>query len=803
MKIISCHIDNFGKISDLTIRFSDGINVINEPNAWGKSTLAAFIKAMFYGFDSKKEAGAFDRERNIYRPWQGGSYGGELDFCTNGRNYRISRTFGKTEKNDEFHIYDLSTNLESVDFTEKVGEELFDLDGLSFKRSIYIAQNDCSAQTSDAINAKLGNLAENTNDINNYESAQEYLKSLANQLSPNRITGSIKKRKGQLTEIASELSSYEAAEYGMSQLEVKRQMALEKKEQLNQKRDSYAMELKDASEESRRQEQQKMYLSLCEEQTKALEALVPFTDIFPNGLPEENMLVIKSKDARNLEDMIGTLRHLEFTEEEKERYGKLSAMFENGIPADADIDIELKRLSKLSNVKDEHTKVQVKLSEREKECLQDVGMPTIKIPKFPGVAILGAVLAALGLAGEIVCVFGLPSDFSYGAVMMAVCLAVFALGISFVIAGLQKKARLLKKQEEVQITWEKEQDERNEVIEDLQKQENNHTNMIWDINQHTRMFLEQYQVFCGEDDFSYHLYELKNQVREYERLKEQKNRYEQLETRARSLKDELLTYAASIGVALSEDMSAQFGRYQTEAAKYRIALENAEAVKKRIEQFEARTDMQALMAEKSMTCSLEEINERIHALDEEIEEVRAGIEQYNRQMEDLQEQLDMRDEKKQEYEECTKKQEKDIHTYDIVTTTQDFLQKARESFTARYMAPITHAFCKYYEMILGPQKDNWMIDANINFHRKEQGELRETKNMSAGYQDLIGVCMRLALVDAMFTDEKPFLIMDDPFVNLDEEKTENGMQLLYNVSQEYQTIYFTCHSSREPVVEVS
>jgi uncharacterized protein YhaN len=78
------------------------------------------------------------------------------------------------------------------------------------------------------------------------------------------------------------------------------------------------------------------------------------------------------------------------------------------------------------------------------------------------------------------------------------------------------------------------------------------------------------------------------------------------------------------------------------------------------------------------------------------------------------------------------------------------------------------------------------------------GQLREVKWMSAGYQDLIGVCMRLALVDAMYQEEKPFLILDDPFVNLDEEKTTAGMTLLSNVAQEYQTIYFTCHSSREP-----
>ena len=82
---------------------------------------------------------------------------------------------------------------------------------------------------------------------------------------------------------------------------------------------------------------------------------------------------------------------------------------------------------------------------------------------------------------------------------------------------------------------------------------------------------------------------------------------------------------------------------------------------------------------------------------------------------------------------------------------------------------------------------------------KEQGELRDTRWLSAGYQDLLGVCMRLAVADAMYKEEKPFLILDDPFVNLDKEKVAAGNQLLLEVAKEYQVIYFTCHDSRSPV----
>ena len=92
---------------------------------------------MFYGFDSKKESGSFDKERVVYRPWQGGTFGGELDFVYKDKAYRISRTFGKTEKTDAYHLYDLSTNLECHDFSSEIGSEIFGLDSASLAKRFY------------------------------------------------------------------------------------------------------------------------------------------------------------------------------------------------------------------------------------------------------------------------------------------------------------------------------------------------------------------------------------------------------------------------------------------------------------------------------------------------------------------------------------------------------------------------------------------------------------------------------------------------------------------------------------------
>lgn len=177
MKLLECHVDNFGKLSNYDYRFSEGLTVIQEPNGFGKSTLAAFIKAMLYGFPRTAGRSVAGNERKKYLPWQGGTYGGSLDFEFDGTAYRVWRTFGKTAAKDTFKLWDLTNRRESKHFSEKLGEELFQLDAESFMRSVYMSQSqntDTTATTS--IQAKLGNLVDNTDDLNNYDSAMERLR---------------------------------------------------------------------------------------------------------------------------------------------------------------------------------------------------------------------------------------------------------------------------------------------------------------------------------------------------------------------------------------------------------------------------------------------------------------------------------------------------------------------------------------------------------------------------------------------------------------------------------------------------
>jgi len=111
------------------------------------------------------------------------------------------------------------------------------------------------------------------------------------------------------------------------------------------------------------------------------------------------------------------------------------------------------------------------------------------------------------------------------------------------------------------------------------------------------------------------------------------------------------------------------------------------------------------------------------------------------------------------------------------------------------MDEIKKAFDKYHDMI-SDSTDKYELDANLNILLKEAGTTHDIRSLSEGYRDLVGLCRRMAMVDAMYDMEKPFLIFDDPFVNLDEGRLSGALKFLDTISQEYQIIYFSCHESR-------
>ena len=83
---------SFGKLKDINIEFTKGMNVIYGPNESGKSTIQTFIKGMFYGLNKKtkkEELSEFDK----YQPWNGTEYAGVIEYEEDGFFYRVGRNF--------------------------------------------------------------------------------------------------------------------------------------------------------------------------------------------------------------------------------------------------------------------------------------------------------------------------------------------------------------------------------------------------------------------------------------------------------------------------------------------------------------------------------------------------------------------------------------------------------------------------------------------------------------------------------------------------------------------------------------
>lgn len=171
MKLLRCSVENFGTLSSFEREFKPGFTIFLEENGFGKTTLAAFIKAMFYGLPVSTKRSLDENERKRYTPWQGGVFGGSLDFEVDGHAYRVERRFEPKGKDDVFTLIDLVTGKVSSDYSENLGEELFGLDAEAFSRTTYLSQRGLSAGITNSISARLTGLVENTDDVRNYDAA--------------------------------------------------------------------------------------------------------------------------------------------------------------------------------------------------------------------------------------------------------------------------------------------------------------------------------------------------------------------------------------------------------------------------------------------------------------------------------------------------------------------------------------------------------------------------------------------------------------------------------------------------------
>jgi hypothetical protein len=135
-------------------------------------------------------------------------------------------------------------------------------------------------------------------------------------------------------------------------------------------------------------------------------------------------------------------------------------------------------------------------------------------------------------------------------------------------------------------------------------------------------------------------------------------------------------------------------------------------------------------------------------------------------------------------------------TLAMLKRTIQLITKAKENLANRYLSKVEQLFNSYMHAWLSNDAVRGILDVDFNITIEEKDQVHVAEGYSTGYCDLIDFCMRLALVDTLFEGEQPFLILDDPFVNLDEDHLQKALELLNVMAASKQVIYFVCHPIR-------
>ena len=162
MIIEKVDIKSFGRITDLTLNFSDTVNVIEGENEAGKSTIAAFIKYMLYGFAATAEDGEVD-ERARRLNWDTGICQGTMTVRVGEKRYVISRTTvptdgsGRASFKEDSAIIDMDTGAPAFG-KMAAGEVFFGVDKDLFENTAFVGQIGDSAINEGAVKQSIENI---------------------------------------------------------------------------------------------------------------------------------------------------------------------------------------------------------------------------------------------------------------------------------------------------------------------------------------------------------------------------------------------------------------------------------------------------------------------------------------------------------------------------------------------------------------------------------------------------------------------------------------------------------------------
>ena len=834
MKLISCHVEGFGKIKNKDYNFNETLTTFFENNGAGKSTLASFIKAMFYGLESYKENTVEFLDRQRFYPFDEGLFGGNITFEFEDSIYKIERFFGaKSQTKDMLKVY---KDGNEVDLGVELHKYFFGIDKTSFERTAFITSDEIEVKSTSSINQKLNGFVNGSDLSIDVDEALLILEKTA------KLYKKSKKGKDEISEISSEinktLENIANAKAVESALEGKYERLNALKSEIKEKSKRVA-ELQSANAVLADWEH---YESIEATINNCKSAISEIEKKYKNGIPSEDE-INKISNLQLKERELTLKSQSGFSGEDEVKLSRLKQAFSKGVPTKEvvnSIEEGIYKLSKIEteiqsteekSISNEDQKIlnkfsQKSLSDYEYGELQtaQVGYKQTKTeldcaPEYlsqkstkSNLACLLTLIVSiiLGVVG------GLNINKIFGIVLLIIGGVLLLTSAFLYLLNRTSKIVINPEKRKIEIKLKGYEDEIksklfpygysfsngvlfevatfnaefNRFIE-LQKTLKNslsHLDLLknqkLEIELKLKAFFSAYGL--NSDNYISNLSRLQSGIDEFTSLLERKKSVLEINsssiTELEKVKSFINDFTKKYDVKVEElnTVLQDLSVYKTQKSSLKLNEEKLISFKKE----KNLTEKPVIEGEDLVKLNedVSSLQKNYSALAHEIYEDEYIVEKldgYYIDKEVLQSKLD----------ETVKK-------HKLLIATIDFLKKAEQNLKDKYVAPVKKEFVKYAEILektLG-EKITMTKDFELKFERN--GKERSDKHLSSGIKSICAFCFRIALIKNMYKNKKPFLILDDPFVNLDEEHLQKISSVVNELSKDMQIIYFTCHQSR-------
>ena len=231
-----------------------------------------------------------------------------------------------------------------------------------------------------------------------------------------------------------------------------------------------------------------------------------------------------------------------------------------------------------------------------------------------------------------------------------------------------------------------------------------------------------------------------------------------------------------------------FDQIESDVALYTQAKKEHAVYLRKAEEFQARKGLKV---------------RPVKADDAETEEIRATIAQLSKErsalgleIADCETEAEKLDDLYAEVQRHTELLQEYRKNHAILILTAELLKKADKQLKDKYVAPVKDNFVSYAALLETALGEKVVMTPKFEIRYERGGIERSERHLSAGQRSICAFCFRMALIENMYADEKPFLILDDPFVSLDQKHMDRVKIILQKISERMQIIYFTCHESR-------